>query len=72
VFVLKLGADRSRTSLSSAGLSRLKLLGPIQRDSLWEITAVRELRLEAQKIAKEVMHTLELHSADDLKQPSNA
>jgi uncharacterized NAD(P)/FAD-binding protein YdhS len=54
----KLGADLSRTSLSSDGISRLKLLGPIQRESLWEITAVRELRLEAQKIAKEITETL--------------
>jgi uncharacterized NAD(P)/FAD-binding protein YdhS len=54
----KLGADLSRTSLSSDGISRLKLLGPIQRESLWEITAVRELRLEAQKIAREITETL--------------
>lgn len=33
------------------GSSRLFMIGPLQRESLWEITAVREIREEAVKLA---------------------
>jgi uncharacterized NAD(P)/FAD-binding protein YdhS len=51
---LGLGIDMSESSLSHAAKQRFKILGPLQREQLWEITAVREIRIEAAKIAKEL------------------
>jgi uncharacterized NAD(P)/FAD-binding protein YdhS len=40
----------------------LWLLGPLQREDLWEITAVREIRQQAQEVAAEIQHVLKQHS----------
>jgi uncharacterized NAD(P)/FAD-binding protein YdhS len=32
----------------------LRILGPLQREELWEITAVREIRVEAARIAQQL------------------
>jgi uncharacterized NAD(P)/FAD-binding protein YdhS len=39
----------------------LWLLGPLQREDLWEITAVREIRQQAQEVAAEIQHVLKQH-----------
>jgi uncharacterized NAD(P)/FAD-binding protein YdhS len=39
------------------GSERLSLIGPLQRESLWEITAVREIREEAQKVAAVILQS---------------
>jgi uncharacterized NAD(P)/FAD-binding protein YdhS len=36
------------------GSSHLSLIGPLQRETLWEITAVREIREEAKKLAHRI------------------
>jgi hypothetical protein len=51
---LSLGAVIPPLALPEQHIHRLKLLGPLQRESLWEITAVREIRIEAEKIANEI------------------
>jgi len=55
---LGLGAHPTKTTLPESGRKRFKLIGPLQRESLWEITAVRELRLEAEKLAQEIRESL--------------
>jgi uncharacterized NAD(P)/FAD-binding protein YdhS len=55
---LGLGVHATKTTLPESGRNRLKLIGPLQRESLWEITAVRELRLEAEKLAHEIRESL--------------
>lgn len=55
---LGLGAHPAKTTLPESGRKRFKFIGPLQRESLWEITAVRELRLEAEKLAKEICELL--------------
>jgi uncharacterized NAD(P)/FAD-binding protein YdhS len=49
---LRLGCTISKNHKVS---SRIRLLGPPQRETLWEITAVREIRTEAQKVAQELV-----------------
>lgn len=49
---LKLGATSERNT------PRLWVLGPLQREDRWEITAVRELREEAKRVAQQVTQTL--------------
>jgi uncharacterized NAD(P)/FAD-binding protein YdhS len=40
------------------GSSTLSLIGPLQREALWEITAVREIREEAKKLATRIQQQL--------------
>jgi uncharacterized NAD(P)/FAD-binding protein YdhS len=54
---LRLGVAPSQTSLPTVAASRLEIIGPLQREALWEITAVRELRIYAEKIAANVLAT---------------
>jgi uncharacterized NAD(P)/FAD-binding protein YdhS len=56
---LALGAVIGGSALPKQHIHRLKLLGALQRESLWEITAVREIRLEAAKIAREIVRSRE-------------
>lgn len=48
------------------GSERLSLIGPLQRETLWESTAVREIRQEAERMRERVLQhilaTQELHS----------
>lgn len=37
------------------GCSTISMIGPLQREALWEITAVREIRSEAEKLAKHIV-----------------
>jgi uncharacterized NAD(P)/FAD-binding protein YdhS len=55
---LGLGVAPSSSTLSPQAQKRLKVIGPIQREYLWEITAVRELRVEALKVAGELTEAL--------------
>jgi uncharacterized NAD(P)/FAD-binding protein YdhS len=55
---LGLGVDMTESSLSPDARQRFKVLGPLQREELWEITAVREIRVEAAKIAQELVGKL--------------
>jgi uncharacterized NAD(P)/FAD-binding protein YdhS len=54
---LGMGADLSQSSLPPHAHARLKIIGPLQREALWEITAVRELRSEAARLAQEIAAT---------------
>lgn len=54
---LGVGADLTQSSLPPHGLARFKIIGPLQREALWEITAVRELRSEAARLAQEIVAT---------------
>ena len=51
---LGLGVDLSNSALPLQAQERFKIIGPLQREALWEITAVRELRLEAAKVAQSI------------------
>ena len=42
---------------------KLTVVGPLQREILWEITAVRELREEAQLQAGTILQSLSAHLA---------
>jgi uncharacterized NAD(P)/FAD-binding protein YdhS len=55
---LRLGAAEPAESPSSSTRTAFWILGPIQRETLWEITAVRELREEALSIARQVLTSL--------------
>jgi uncharacterized NAD(P)/FAD-binding protein YdhS len=48
---LRLGVAPDGISLPEGAASRLHIVGPLQREALWEITAVRELRIQAEKTA---------------------
>lgn len=50
---LGLGASINYDFFGSGSHRSIALIGPLQREELWEITAVREIRVEAAKIAKE-------------------
>jgi uncharacterized NAD(P)/FAD-binding protein YdhS len=54
---LGLGADLSRSSLPFQARAKFKIIGPLQREALWEITAVRELRSAAAQLAQEIAAT---------------
>jgi len=60
---LGLGAHPTRTSLPQHARARFRILGPLQREALWEITAVREIRVEAEHIAREVLELIPQISA---------
>jgi uncharacterized NAD(P)/FAD-binding protein YdhS len=55
---LKLGAEETKSNSAGASTKVLWILGPLQRETRWEITAVRELREEALSIAQQVMSSL--------------
>lgn len=52
---LGLGGRISDAAVPQAAASRIRLVGPLQREDLWEITAVRELRSSAQLAARELL-----------------
>jgi uncharacterized NAD(P)/FAD-binding protein YdhS len=58
---LGLGIDPIESSLPGDVQQRFRILGPLQREHLWEITAVREIRSEAVRLAKEVHQHLSLN-----------
>jgi uncharacterized NAD(P)/FAD-binding protein YdhS len=45
---LGLGIEPGQTSLPSDAQQRFHVVGPLQREALWEITAVRELRVDVE------------------------
>jgi uncharacterized NAD(P)/FAD-binding protein YdhS len=51
---LKLGIAPGQTSLPQHAATRLHIVGSLQREALWEITAVREIRLQAQLVAERI------------------
>jgi uncharacterized NAD(P)/FAD-binding protein YdhS len=51
---LGLGVDTTESSLPQTAQQRFRILGPLQREQLWEITAVREIRSEAVRLADEL------------------
>lgn len=51
---LKLGVAPGVSSLPEPAQKRFRIIGPLQREELWEITAVRELRIEAERVAQEI------------------
>ncbi len=51
---LGLGVDPIESSLPRDAQQRFRILGPLQREQLWEITAVREIRSEAVRLAEEL------------------
>lgn len=55
---LKLGAEETKSNSAGASTKVLWILGPLQRETRWEITAVRELREEALSVAQQVMSSL--------------
>jgi uncharacterized NAD(P)/FAD-binding protein YdhS len=55
---LRLGVAPDETSLPEIAASRLQIIGSLQREALWEITAVRELRVQAEKTAVKVVTTV--------------
>jgi uncharacterized NAD(P)/FAD-binding protein YdhS len=52
---LRLGARVATERLPEHVASRLLLVGPLEREDLWEITAVRELRDSAERAAKRLL-----------------
>jgi uncharacterized NAD(P)/FAD-binding protein YdhS len=52
---LRLGVAPNQTALPEIAASRLDIIGPLQREALWEITAVRELRMYAEKAAARIL-----------------
>lgn len=55
---LGLGARINTDTLPPGAIGRIAILGPLQREDLWEITAVREIRLEAKRLAQQLMARL--------------
>ncbi len=55
---LKLGAGEVDDLAPTASSQALWILGPLQRETKWEITAVRELREEALLIAQQIISSL--------------
>jgi uncharacterized NAD(P)/FAD-binding protein YdhS len=55
---LGLGAKITTDALPEGALGRIALLGPLQREDLWEITAVREIRLEAKRLTEQMVALL--------------
>lgn len=55
---LGLGADSTNTALPENVRCKCRIIGPLQREALWEITAVRELRNEAERLANEIAATM--------------
>jgi uncharacterized NAD(P)/FAD-binding protein YdhS len=52
---LRLGVAPGATSLAENAASRLHIIGSLQREALWEITAVRELRICAEQIVAHII-----------------
>jgi len=64
---LGLGVQTYRTAVECAGSHRgLFVIGPLQRETLWEVTAVRELRKEAVSVAAAVSEYLSTRRLDKL------
>ncbi len=61
VGTLGLGVSISYDFFGAGSPHSIALIGPLQREDLWEITAVREIRAEAAKIAKEWSEAKELN-----------
>jgi uncharacterized NAD(P)/FAD-binding protein YdhS len=58
---LGLGIDVLESSLPRDAQQRFRILGPLQREQLWEITAVREIRSEAVRLAEGLAAQLSLN-----------
>jgi len=55
---LKLGISVGESVIPREYKDRWRVLGPLQREELWEITAVREIRVEAARVATQICSLL--------------